>query len=124
MNRVRMRRWGKRGRYEQGKNRVGEEREVDMTRVRMRRWGKRGRYDQSKNEEVGKKNDMNRVRMRRWEREVDMNRVRRNWEKKILLFVCLNFMEYQPLSSSSYRAGSTDIPDPLSPLLPIVHRPR
>ena len=26
--------------------------------------------------------------------------------------------------SSSYRAGSTDIPDPLSPLLPIVHRPR
>ena len=29
-----------------------------------------------------------------------------------------------PSSSSSYRAGSTDIPDPLSPLLPIVHRPR
>ena len=28
------------------------------------------------------------------------------------------------LSSSSCRAGSTDIPDPLSPLLPIVHRPR
>ena len=27
-------------------------------------------------------------------------------------------------SSSSYRVGSTDIPDPLSPLLPIVHRPR
>ena len=27
-------------------------------------------------------------------------------------------------SSSSYPAGSTDIPDPLSPLLPIVHRPR
>ena len=27
-------------------------------------------------------------------------------------------------SSSSYRAGSTDIHDPLSPLLPIVHRPR
>ena len=27
-------------------------------------------------------------------------------------------------SSSSYRAGSTDIPDPFSPLLPIVHRPR
>ena len=25
--------------------------------------------------------------------------------------------------SSSYRAGSTDIPDPLSPLLPIVHHP-
>ena len=27
-------------------------------------------------------------------------------------------------TSSSYRAGSTDIPDPLSPLFPIVHRPR
>ena len=27
-------------------------------------------------------------------------------------------------SSSSYRTSSTDIPDPLSPLLPIVHRPR
>ena len=27
-------------------------------------------------------------------------------------------------SSSSCRAGSTDISDPLSPLLPIVHRPR
>ena len=27
-------------------------------------------------------------------------------------------------SSLSYRAGSTDIPDPLSQLLPIVHRPR
>ena len=27
-------------------------------------------------------------------------------------------------SSSLYRAGSTDIPDPLSPLLPIVHHPR
>ena len=26
--------------------------------------------------------------------------------------------------SSSCRAGSTDIPDPLWPLLPIVHRPR
>ena len=25
-------------------------------------------------------------------------------------------------SSSSCRAGSTDIPEPLSPLLPIVHR--
>ena len=26
------------------------------------------------------------------------------------------------ISSSSYRAASTDIPNPLSPLLPIVHR--
>ena len=25
-------------------------------------------------------------------------------------------------SSSSYRAANTDIPDPISPLLPIVHR--
>ena len=33
-------------------------------------------------------------------------------------------MPYAFVSSSSYRAGSTDIPDPLSPLLPIVHRPR
>ena len=31
---------------------------------------------------------------------------------------------YLSSSSSSYRAGCTDIPDPLSPLLPIVHRPR
>ena len=30
----------------------------------------------------------------------------------------------QYMSSSSCRAGSTDIPDPLSQLLPIVHRPR
>ena len=36
-------------------------------------------------------------------------------------FRCLNAFSS---SSSSYRAGSTDIPDPLSPLLPIVHRPR
>ena len=28
------------------------------------------------------------------------------------------------ISSSSCRTGSTDIPDPLSPLFPIVHRPR
>ena len=34
---------------------------------------------------------------------------------------CMNM--YMCTSSSSYRAGSTDIPDPLSPLLPIVHRP-
>ena len=31
---------------------------------------------------------------------------------------------YSSSSSLLYRAGSTDIPDPLSPLLPIVHRPR
>ena len=36
------------------------------------------------------------------------------------LIICTSYIS----SSSSYRAGSTDIPDPLSPLLPIVHRPR
>ena len=29
---------------------------------------------------------------------------------------------YSSSSSSSYRATSTDIPDTLSPLLPIIHR--
>ena len=38
--------------------------------------------------------------------------------------VSLLFYIFIYISSSSYRAGSTDIPDPLSPLLPIVHRPR
>ena len=40
---------------------------------------------------------------------------------RFLLFSLWGLLEQ---SSSSYRAGSTDIPDPLSPLLPIVHRPR
>ena len=40
---------------------------------------------------------------------------------KTLFFEILH---YTDMSSSSYRAGSTDIPDPLLPLLPIVHRPR
>ena len=35
-----------------------------------------------------------------------------------------NFFFIFPTASSSYRAGSTDITDPLSPLLPIVHRLR
>ena len=35
----------------------------------------------------------------------------------IVIYCCMS-------SSSSCRTGSTDIPDPLSPLLPIVHRPR
>ena len=57
---------------------------------------------------------------------------------KIQEFVFLLFSFYRQLeqhnpeddeffsgsSSSSCHAGSTDIPDPLSPLLPIVHRPR
>ena len=56
-------------------------------------------------------------------------------EKRITFVFCtikqINFHQrtilYKHLhtsSSSSYRAGSTDIPDPLSPLLPIVHHPR
>ena len=36
--------------------------------------------------------------------------------------VCVNTHMYIS-SLSSYRPGSTDIPDPLSPLLPIIHRP-
>ena len=40
--------------------------------------------------------------------------------KYVLMKKCCQYIS----SSSSYRAGSTDIPDPLSPLLPIVHRPR
>ena len=35
-----------------------------------------------------------------------------------------DFKGVEKSSSSSCRAGSTDIPDPLSPLLPIVHRLR
>ena len=38
--------------------------------------------------------------------------------------ICIHDHLHTQSSSSSYRAGSTDIPDPLSPLLPIVHRPR
>ena len=34
----------------------------------------------------------------------------------------INIVFIQGSSSSSYRAASTDIPDPLSPLLPIIHR--
>ena len=49
-----------------------------------------------------------------------------NWFK-IRVSTLLNWLLNKGMatsSSSSYRAGSTDIPDPLSPLLPIVHRPR
>ena len=41
----------------------------------------------------------------------------------VVFFACFRFKNSIQSSSSSYRAGSTDIPDPLSPLLPIVHRP-
>ena len=43
---------------------------------------------------------------------------------KIIFIFSHCFCGISNLSSSSYRTGSTDIPDPLSPLLPIVHRPR
>ena len=33
-----------------------------------------------------------------------------------------SFFNFKQSSSSSCRAGSTDIPDPLSPRLPVVHR--
>ena len=37
---------------------------------------------------------------------------------------CSHIMTMSSSSSSSCRAGSMDIPDPLSPLFPIVHRLR
>ena len=40
------------------------------------------------------------------------------------IYIYIYIYIYISSSSSSYRAGSTDIPDPLSPFLPIVHRPR
>ena len=46
------------------------------------------------------------------------------FQKKIFYSLTLFEMKVFSSSSSSYRAGSTDIPDPLPPLLPIVHRPR
>ena len=46
-------------------------------------------------------------------------------QSDISFLVCdILFRVNYGLVYSSYRAGSTDIPDPLSPLLPIVHRPR
>ena len=42
----------------------------------------------------------------------------------IYIYIYIHTYISSSSSSSSYRAGSTDIPDPLSPLLPIVHRPR
>ena len=42
----------------------------------------------------------------------------------IIMYTDIYIYIYISSSSSSYHAGSTDIPDPLSPLLPIVHRPR
>ena len=42
-----------------------------------------------------------------------------------IVMVCnLLYVVLLPKSSSSCRAASTDIPDPLSPLLPIIHRLR
>ena len=44
--------------------------------------------------------------------------------KNIFVLQSLLGLSNSSSSSSSCRAGSTDIPDSLSPLLPIVHRPR
>ena len=44
------------------------------------------------------------------------------WDKRRQEQIRQIKLDYYPLSS--YRAGSTDILDPLSPLLPIFHRPR
>ena len=41
-----------------------------------------------------------------------------------MVYIYIYIYIYISSSSSSYRAGSTDILDHLSPLLPIVHRPR
>ena len=43
-----------------------------------------------------------------------------NEQLYISIYICI----YIYISSSSCRAGSTDIPDPLSPLFPVVHRLR
>ena len=43
---------------------------------------------------------------------------------EIFMYACVCVCVRGLSSSSSCRTGSTDIPDPLSPLLPIVHRPR
>ena len=61
---------------------------------------------------------------------LDMTRCAARWSGVSLVWLVKTFKNRVSLlctytsSSSSYRAGSTDIPDPLSPLLPIVHRPR
>ena len=46
------------------------------------------------------------------------------WNFITVQIICIKNSYLKLSSSSSYRAGSTDIPDPLSPLLPIVHHPR
>ena len=57
-----------------------------------------------------------------WMRERERERERERVGQELLWFT-LSWDRYIS-SSSSCRVGSTDIPDPLSPLLPIVHRPR
>ena len=44
--------------------------------------------------------------------------------KKLFPWKHFQFSSVTRISSSSCRAASTDIPDPLSPLLPIIHRLR
>ena len=59
--------------------------------------------------------------------QMNMNRkLKLGWKIKLEIHIRNLRQQVKMLrsSSSSYRAGSTDIPDPLSPLLPIVHRSR
>ena len=42
----------------------------------------------------------------------------------IYIYIYILYIYIYIIYISSCRAGSTDIPDPLSPLFPIVHRPR
>ena len=53
----------------------------------------------------------------------ELKDVNSHWYKILSKFINIDAV-CAKTSSSSYRAGSTDIPDPLSPLLPIIHRPR
>ena len=47
-----------------------------------------------------------------------------DFQNKFITFWTICFLDFSSYISSSRRAGSTDIPDPLSPLFPIVHRLR
>ena len=46
------------------------------------------------------------------------------WKIFIIIIIIIIIIEAVLNSSSSYRAASADIPDPLSPFLPIIHRLR
>ena len=57
-----------------------------------------------------------------WIKDIGYNSL--GWLAYNISFIFGYLMPNPINTSSSYRVGSTDIPDPLSPLLPIVHRPR